>query len=112
MKLLPVRNYRWTNHRCCARCRYWDFIEDEPHPDYTKTGHFKCRRLDGPQGDWNEIEPEFRVCDLFAHPIRVGSQEEKAITLLEACYCFPDYPKCEYCQLIDAMLDPDEEVTK
>ena len=36
---------------------------------------------------------------------------EKAITLLEACYCFPDYPKCEYCQLIDAMLDINEEIT-
>ncbi len=77
MKLLPVRNYRWTNHHCCARCRYWDYIPDDP-PNlsyYPKSGYFECRRPDGNEGDWNAIEPEFRVCDLFAHPSSVPESD-------------------------------------
>lgn len=70
MKLLPAKNYRPTNHKCCAVCKYWIFIVDNSPPvwvvDPALLGMWGCERENGPTGEWSGTEPEWHVCDGFA----------------------------------------------
>lgn len=67
MVLKPVKNYRWTNHKCCANCKYWQWVADNYIPPYAvdpySYGEYCCIRPNGPSGEWGSVEPEFRVCD-------------------------------------------------
>ena len=61
-KLNPPKNYRMTWHRCCARCKYWNFAGGDSQENFEG---FACDRPDGPEGEWSGNEPEFNVCDGF-----------------------------------------------
>jgi hypothetical protein len=54
-KLKPPKNYRRIKRRCCANCRYWQLDE---------AADYACLRApDTIAGGWNELEPEFHVCN-------------------------------------------------
>jgi len=62
IELKGVTNYRYLNRRCCANCAYW-YEEPAAGNDKSPFLEWYCKRPDGPNGTWDNCEPEWYVCD-------------------------------------------------